>query len=41
MVYAPDAERVAADSKNQSIALRGNILKIKVSEKYCHLPEEG
>lgn len=41
MVLASDAERVASDSKNQDIVLRGHILKIKVSEKYCHLPEEG
>ncbi|MCI4380126.1 hypothetical protein PGIGA_G00236280 [Pangasianodon gigas] len=41
MVFASDAERIAADSKNQDIVLRGNILKIKVSEKYCHLPKEG
>ncbi|KAM9470732.1 matrin 3-like 1.1 isoform 1-T4 [Clarias gariepinus] len=41
MVVASDAERIAADSKNQDIVLRGNILKIEVSEKYCHLPEEG
>uniref|UniRef100_A0A4W4G0K4 Matrin 3-like 1.1 n=1 Tax=Electrophorus electricus TaxID=8005 RepID=A0A4W4G0K4_ELEEL len=34
MVHASDADRIAADSKNQDIALRGNILKIKVSEKY-------
>lgn len=39
MVFASDAERVAVDSKNQDIVLRGNILKIKVSEKYSHLPE--
>ncbi|MCJ8734228.1 hypothetical protein PDJAM_G00232930, partial [Pangasius djambal] len=41
MARASDAERVAADSKNQHIVLRSNILKITVSEKYCHLPEEG
>ncbi|XP_058253472.1 matrin 3-like 1.1 isoform X2 [Hemibagrus wyckioides] len=41
MALASDAERVAADSKNQDIALRGKVLKIKVSEKYCHLPEDG
>ncbi|KAK3565098.1 hypothetical protein QTP86_033153 [Hemibagrus guttatus] len=41
MAFASDAERVAADSKNQDIALRGKVLKIKVSEKYCHLPEDG
>ncbi|KAB5571400.1 hypothetical protein PHYPO_G00224570 [Pangasianodon hypophthalmus] len=41
MVFASDAERIAADSKNQDIVLRGNILKIKVCEKYCHLPKEG
>ncbi|XP_026773459.3 matrin-3 isoform X2 [Pangasianodon hypophthalmus] len=41
MALASDAERVAADSKNQDIVLRGNVLKITVSEKYCHLPEEG
>ncbi|XP_026859381.2 matrin 3-like 1.1 isoform X1 [Electrophorus electricus] len=38
MVHASDADRIAADSKNQDIALRGNILKIKVSEKYGSLP---
>ncbi|KAK2838602.1 hypothetical protein Q7C36_013416 [Tachysurus vachellii] len=41
MALTSDAERVAADSKNQDIALRGKVLKIKVSEKYCHLPEDG
>ncbi|XP_060784019.1 matrin-3-like [Neoarius graeffei] len=41
MLLASDAERVASDSKNQDIVLRGHILKIKVSEKYCQLPEEG
>uniref|UniRef100_A0AAR2M4B3 RRM domain-containing protein n=1 Tax=Pygocentrus nattereri TaxID=42514 RepID=A0AAR2M4B3_PYGNA len=34
MVHASDAERIAADSKNQDVALRGNALKIKVSVKY-------
>ncbi|MCI4380127.1 hypothetical protein PGIGA_G00236290, partial [Pangasianodon gigas] len=38
MALASDAERVAADSKNQDIVLRGNVLKIKMSEKFCHLP---
>ncbi|XP_076877966.1 matrin 3-like 1.1 isoform X2 [Brachyhypopomus gauderio] len=41
MANASDAERLAADSKNQDIALRGNILKIKVSEKYVSLPTTG
>ncbi|GAA6099194.1 matrin-3-like isoform X1 [Tachysurus ichikawai] len=41
MALTSDAERVAADSKNQDIALRGQVLKIKVSENYCHLPEDG
>ncbi|KAB5571401.1 hypothetical protein PHYPO_G00224580 [Pangasianodon hypophthalmus] len=41
MALASDAERVAANSKNQDIVLRGNVLKIKMSEKFCHLPEEG
>ncbi|XP_053486987.1 matrin 3-like 1.1 isoform X4 [Ictalurus furcatus] len=41
MALTSDAERIAADSKNQDIVLRGNILKIKVSEKYCHVPGEG
>lgn len=40
MALTSDAERIAADSKNQDIVLRGNILKIKVSEKYCRLPGE-
>ncbi|KAF7707474.1 matrin-3-like [Silurus meridionalis] len=39
MALASDAERVAADSKNRDIVLRGNILKITVTEKYCCLPE--
>ncbi|XP_047658267.1 matrin-3-like isoform X2 [Tachysurus fulvidraco] len=41
MALTSDAERVAADSKNRDIALRGKVLKIKVSENYCHLPEDG
>ncbi|KAL6480427.1 hypothetical protein MHYP_G00114600 [Metynnis hypsauchen] len=41
MVHASDAERIAADSKNQDVALRGNALKIKVSVKYSSLPTAG
>ncbi|KAI4874751.1 hypothetical protein NFI96_028369 [Prochilodus magdalenae] len=41
MVHASDAERIAADSENKDVALRGNVLKIKVSEKHSSLPTEG
>ncbi|XP_053486989.1 matrin 3-like 1.1 isoform X6 [Ictalurus furcatus] len=41
VVFTSDADRVTADSKTQDIVLPSNVLMIKVSEKYCHLPEEG
>lgn len=35
-----DAERVAADAEKQDVALRGNVLMIKVSKKYSRLSAE-